>query len=261
VKVRETICKAKVLGKGAIIPYMVFGFPEVRSSLELLFAFQEHGATAVEVGIPFSDPVADGPVIQRAHAKALENGVNPGMILESLKEIHSQMRIPLILMTYYNPVFRMGELEFAKRAKEAGVAGVIIPDLPPEEARSWLSAAEASGLETVFLVAPNTPFERVKSIASVTSGFLYCLSLKGVTGSRIQALEGLKERVKTIRQMVDLPVCVGFGIRNPWEVRALLEVSDGIIVGSSLLEALERGKEAMLELFDQLKAPCQGPLP
>lgn len=260
-KVRETIEKVKVLGQKAIIPYMVFGFPDIRKSIELLFAFQDHGATAVEVGIPFTDPVADGPVIQKAHARALENGVNPGMILESLKEIKGQVKIPLILMTYYNPVFRMGELEFAQRAIKAGVAGVIIPDLPPEEAEGWLEAARSSGLETIFLVAPNTPVERVKRIAGVTSGFLYCLSLKGVTGSRIKALESLRERVKAIRQMVDLPVCVGFGIREPWEVRTLLEVSDGVIIGSSLLEALERGQETMLELFDQLKAPCQGLVP
>lgn len=260
-KVREAIQKVRALGQGAIIPYMVFGFPDVRSSLELLFAFQDHGATAVELGIPFSDPVADGLVIQKAHARALQNGVNPGMILESLKELKDEINLPLILMTYYNPVFRMGELEFAKRAADAGVAGVIIPDLPPEEAGGWLEAARDLGIETIFLVAPNTPFERVKSIAGVTTGFLYCLSLKGVTGSRIRALEDLKERVKTIRQMVDLPVCVGFGIKDPWEVAALLEVSDGVIIGSSLLEALERGKGAALELFDQLKAPCHGLVP
>lgn len=258
--VRETIEGLRVHGQKVLIPYIVGGFPDLEGSMELLLELQEKGANAIEVGIPFSDPMADGPVIQRAHAEALARGVTPGGILEALGEVKGRVKVPLILMTYYNPVFRMGEDTFARRAKEAGVSGVIIPDLPPEEASGWIEASREAGLETIFLVAPNTPPSRVTKIAEVTTGFLYYLSLKGVTGSRIRDLEEVRRRVLEIRGMTDLPVCVGFGIREGWEARALAETADGIIVGSALLHRLQGGgKEEALEFFEGLRAALLPP--
>jgi len=248
----------KVSGKKAIVPYLVAGFPSLQESLQLLLQLQNRGATALEVGIPFSDPVADGPVIQKAHTLALQRGVTPGRILRALKELRSELRIPIILMTYYNPIFRLGEERFAREAKEAGVSGVIVPDLPPEEAHRWIKASRSQDIDTVFLVAPNTPEERVRKIARVTTGFLYYLSLKGVTGSRIRDLQEVRERVEGIKRIVDLPVYVGFGIKEPWEVEEIAKGADGIIVGSSLLYALqEGGSGAMVELFERLHAPLK----
>ena len=257
---RESIEELRAHGQKALIPYIVGGFPDLEGSMELLLELQQRGAAAIEVGIPFSDPMADGPVIQRAHAEALAQGVSPGAILEALREIRERVRIPVILMTYYNPVFRMGEDAFAQKAREAGASGVIIPDLPPEEASGWIEVTRKGGLSTVFLVAPNTPLERVKRIATVTTGFLYYLSLKGVTGSKIKDLEEVRRKVKGIREVANLPICVGFGIREGWEAKVLGEVADGIIVGSSLLYALqEHGREAMMELFEDLKEALSGP--
>lgn len=256
-KVRDRLERTKAMGGKALIPYLVAGFPTLEESMEMLLELGRRGATAVELGIPFSDPMADGPVIQRAHTEALKKGTTPGKVLEALGEIKDRLRAPVILMTYYNPVFRMGEEVFARRAKEAGASGAIIPDLPPEEASGWIEAAWAHDLETVFLVAPNTPLERVRKIAQATTGFLYYLSLKGVTGSVIKDLEGVKARVRKIKALVDMPVCVGFGIKEPSEAEEILEEADGIVVGSSLLRALEEGgPEGMLMLFDLLQRAC-----
>jgi tryptophan synthase alpha chain len=253
-ELRERLSQLKAHGEKAIIPYIVAGFPDVETSLELVLQLQKRGASAIEIGIPFSDPMADGPVIQTAHAVALQRGVTPFLILEAIKERESQWEIPLIIMTYFNPVFRIGERRFAQMVKEAGISGAIIPDLPPEEAGEWIKASKDYHLDTVFLVAPNTPEERIKKIASLTTGFLYYLSLKGVTGSKIKDLEKVKERIRKIKDITSLPVCVGFGIRERWEVRTLLEEADGIIVGSSLLRALmEGGPSQMLELFMELQ--------
>ncbi len=253
-ELKEALLKLKACGQKAIIPYIVAGFPDLETSLDLVLELQKRGASAVEIGIPFSDPMVDGPVIQTAHAEALKNGVTPLSILEAIKERESEWGIPLIVMTYFNPVFRMGERRFAQLLKEAGISGAIIPDLPPEEAGEWLKASNEYEIDVVFLVAPNTPEKRIQKIASLTTGFLYYLSLKGVTGSKIKDLQNVKERVKIIKRMTSLPVCVGFGIKERWEAEVLLEEADGTIVGSSLLKALiEGGPSQMLELFMELK--------
>ena len=259
-RVREALEARASQGDKAVIPYLVAGYPSLEESLDLLIALQEMGATAVEVGIPFSDPMADGPTIQKAHAHALKQGVTPGTILEALGGMKGRLNMPIILMTYYNPVFRMGEEIFARRAREAGVSGVIIPDLPPEEGQKWVAAAQGVGLDTVFLVAPNTPLERIEFIASATTGFLYYLALKGVTGSAIKDAREVAQKVAEVRKIVDIPVCVGFGISTPREVVLLARGADGIIVGSALIRALdEGGKAGLLELFYRLKESLDGP--
>ncbi len=251
--VREVLEGLKARGGKALIPYLVAGYPSLDESMELLLALQDRGAAAVEVGIPFSDPMADGPTIQKAHSLALEGGVTPEALLKALEFLKGDLTLSIILMTYYNPVFRMGEEVFAQRAREAGVAGVIIPDLPPEEGQNWVSVALEVNLDTVFLAAPNTPLERVETIASVTTGFLYYLALKGVTGSAIKDAQEVAQRVARIRDVVDIPVCVGFGISTALEAALLARGCDGVIVGSALLKALdEGGMKGFLGLFGEL---------
>jgi len=260
-KVREALEGIREEGRKGLIPYMVAGYPSLQESMDMIVALQEHGAAAVEVGIPFSDPMADGPTIQKAHAQALERGVTPGSIMEALSQLKDTVDIPLVLMTYYNPVLRMGVENFAQRAKEAGIGGAILPDLPPEEAEGWIRYAREEGLDTVFLVAPNTPLERVKIIARVTSGFLYYLALKGVTGSVIGDMGEIERGLSQVREVTSLPTGVGFGISNPQEAALLAPWCNALIVGSSLLRALDEGGiEGLLELFESLKEGLLTPL-
>jgi tryptophan synthase alpha chain len=242
-------------GKKGLIPYIVGGYPSLEESMNVLLALQEAGATAIEVGIPFSDPMADGPVIQRAHAEALEAGVTPGAILDALRGLGGSLRAPVLFMTYYNPVYRMGVGAFALAAREAGVSGAIIPDLPPEAGGEWINSARREGLDTVFLVAPNTPRSRMREIASVTSGFIYYLSLAGVTGSTISSLEKVREKVALVKEEVGIPVCVGFGVSSSSEAKALADSADGVIVGSALLKIMEKeGSGEMLDFFTLLRS-------
>ena len=253
-KVREALEDLRKEGIKGIIPYIVAGYPSLQESMDMIVSLQKHGAIAVEVGIPFSDPMADGPTIQKAHARALEKGVNTESIMEALSQLKNAVDIPLILMTYYNLVFRMGVKNFAREAKKAGIGGVIIPDLPPEEAKDWIKCAKEEGLDTVFLIAPNTPLERVKIIAQATSGFLYYLTLKGVTGSAIRDIKEVERSLSRVRKVTSLPIGAGFGISNSKEVAMLAPSCDALIVGSSLLRALDKGGEkGLLELFESLK--------
>ena len=253
-KVREALEGMRKEGRKGLIPYMVAGYPSLQESMDMIVTLQEHGAAAVEVGIPFSDPMADGPTIQKAHAQALERGITPESIVEALSQLKDAVDIPLVLMTYYNPVLHMGVKNFAQRAKKAGIGGAIIPDLPPEEAEDWIRCAREEGLDTVFLVAPNTPLKRVKIIAHATSGFLYYLALKGVTGSAIGDIREIERGLSQVRKVTSLPTGVGFGISTSKEVAMLAPSCDALIVGSSLLRALDkRGMEGSLELFESLK--------
>ncbi len=260
-KVRETLESMREEGRKGLIPYMVAGYPSLQESMDIIVTLEEHGAAAVEVGIPFSDPMADGPTIQKAHAQALEKGATPGSIMEALSQLKDTVNIPLILMTYYNPILHMGLKNFAQRAKEAGIGGAIVPDLPPEEAKGWIRYAREEGLDTVFLVAPNTSLERVKTIARVTSGFLYYLALKGVTGSVIGDIGEIERRLSQVKEVTSLPIGVGFGISNPQEATLLAPWCDALIVGSSLLRALDKGgMKGLLGLFESLKEGLLTPL-
>jgi tryptophan synthase alpha chain len=189
----------------------------------------------LEVGIPFSDPLADGPAIQLSSRMALERGTTPEGVLNLISRARKTLQCPLLIMTYWNPVMKMGLEEFAARAKEAGVSGVIVPDLPPEEAEAWVTAAEEYELATVFLVAPTTPPRRLGIILSVCRGFVYYVSLTGVTGLRSEISQELLLSVRGLKAHTDLPVAVGFGISTPEQGRSLVHAADGVIVGSALI--------------------------
>ncbi len=253
-------------GERAVIPYLTAGYPDWDTFLKVLEFLGEEGASMVEVGIPFSDPVADGPVIQRASERALAMGVTPKGILERLKKRcrsksgdEGAPTLPTIAMGYYNPILRYGVDRFAKEASEAGISGIIVPDLPPEEAKELRAAAERAGIATIFLVAPTTPKERIATIAEATTGFLYLVSIKGVTGTRLQGTGPIIERIETIRSVTDLPLCVGFGISDASQARELSRHADGVIVGSALIRAIDKdGEEGARKLIREIAKAVNG---
>ncbi len=233
--------------RAAFIPYVTGGFPDPDTCLALMQALAESGADLIEVGLPFSDPLADGPTIQATSQRALEAGATPRSVLGLVERAAGLLDIPLVLMTYLNPVLAMGYQDFASAAAAAGAAGVIVPDLPPEEADPWRGAARDSGLDTIFLAAPPTPAERLRRILAASSGFVYYVSLTGVTGSGLELDPTLLAAVSAVRRAAQLPVAVGFGVARPEQARALARVADGVIVGS-----------ALMRLMLECRSPAQG---
>lgn len=246
--IEEAFHRAKRQMRCAFIPYLTGGFPDVKTCEEILIALAQNGADLIEVGIPFSDPLADGPTIQWASRQALEAGITPEGVFRIIAGARSFMKKPLIVMTYWNPVLRMGPGEFAARATEAGVAGVIVPDLPPEEANVWVEAAMDKGLETIFLVSPNTPQERLNRILRVCRGFVYYVSLTGVTGSVCDVSPELLEKIMDLKARSHLSVAVGFGISTAEQANVLGRVADGVIVGSALIREIQGHQDARAKL-------------
>jgi tryptophan synthase alpha chain len=207
--------------------------------VDILITLADNGADVIEVGLPFSDPMADGPTIQQSSCTALENGTTPESVFRIIEKAKARASCPFVIMTYYNPALRMGLTEFAKRAKAAGTDGAIVPDLPPEEADEWLDAARGAGLDTIFLVAPTTPPERMAWIASLSRGFLYYVSVTGVTGAAFSVSDELVSGVSTAKSLSKSPVAVGFGISKPADAHALAQVADGVIVGSAFIREIQ----------------------
>jgi tryptophan synthase alpha chain len=230
-------------GRTALITYVMAGYPDLETSRQLVAALAGAGADIVEIGIPFSDPLADGPVIQHAGEVALKQGTTTAKVLELVRQARAEVDVPLVLMTYYNVVLRRGLTVFADQAAAAGADGVIIPDLPPEEGAAWRQAAGAAGLATVFLIAPTSTDRRVKTAARASSGFVYCVSLLGVTGSGAGPAAGLKEFVTRARQMTKKPLAVGFGVSTPAMARAVAGFADGVIIGSAILNLIGEGQK------------------
>lgn len=237
VSIAQAFARAGAEGRAAFIPFMTGGFPDRAAFAEIVLALDEAGADVIELGVPFSDPLADGPVIQAASKQALDQGVTPTEVLALAGELAPKLKAALVVMTYYNPVLRLGLEDFAARAAKAGVAGVIIPDLPPEEAGPWGRAASAQGLDTIFMAAPTTTPERLEVIRGVCSGFLYYVSMTGVTGAGLSVDGELAAGLARTRAGSKLPVAVGFGVAEPAQARALAPLADGVIVGSALVKA------------------------
>jgi tryptophan synthase alpha chain len=237
-------------GGKAFVPYVTGAVPGVDA--DLLRRIEGAGADAVEIGIPFSDPVMDGPVIQQASSRALEAGARPEAILDTIGE--SGIAAPVV-MTYYNPVLAMGEDRFLARAREAGVTGVIVPDLPVDEADGWRERSMAAGVAPVFLAAPGTDAGRLKLVADGSEGFVYCVSTYGVTGER-GSLEGTaREVVETLRPLTTKPLLVGVGISTPEQAKQAGEFADGVVVGSAIVAHLLEGDlDGMVELVVGLRA-------
>lgn len=221
----------------ALIPYLTIGDPTLQASHTIALALAEAGADIIELGVPFSDPVADGPVIQAASQRALAHGVHLSDVLATARAIRDSSRVGLLLFSYYNPILRYGLEPFARDAAAAGCDGVLVTDLIPEEAAEYRSVLHAAGLDTVFLVAPTSPPERLGAIAAASSGFIYAVSRLGVTGSSTTTA-GSRDLIAELRRHTQLPVAVGFGIASAEQVSAVAAYADGAVVGSALVSAI-----------------------
>jgi len=226
-------------GELGLIAYITAGDPSLEASARIVIAAAEAGADIIELGVPFSDPVADGPVIQRASERALRSGTTLAGVLELVRDLRSQTDVPLVLFSYFNPILQMGLQKFAESAASAGADGVLITDLTPEEADEYRATVQAQGLDTIFLAAPTSTDERLARIAKASTGFLYLVSRTGVTGEREALPEGLPALVRRIRNFTFLPIAVGFGISLPSHVSVLGGIADAAVVGSALMAEVE----------------------
>lgn len=230
--------RARREGRGALIIYLTAGDPNLGVTRELVPVLARAGADIIELGMPYSDPLADGPTIQQAGQRALAAGATVERIFQTVREIRRNCQVPMLMMTCFNPVLRHGLENFAAEAAEAGLDGVLVSDLPPEEAGAWTKAAWRHGLDTIFLVAPTTPPARARLIADLTRGFVYAISRPGVTGAREDLPPDLPELIGRLRQATDKPIAVGFGISTPQQVAAVCQIADGAVVGSALVEII-----------------------
>jgi tryptophan synthase alpha chain len=256
-EISKVFQKLKAQGDGALVGYVTGGDPEPRFTPVIAEALVKGGVDIIELGIPFSDPIADGPTIQAASVRALEAGTTPKIVLGMAGEIKRKHTVPVVILTYYNPVFRMGLENFFRLASNCGVDGVVVPDLPVEEADGYREAARACGVDTIFLAAPSTSNERLRRIVGCTSGFLYLVSHFGVTGAR-EALED--STVKLIKRVLPytvgrVPLAVGFGISKPEHARCIIQNgADGVIVGSAFVNIVRRHSGDVGRMLEELEA-------
>jgi len=235
----ETFDRLRAQRRAALMPYLPLGYPTLDLSRQLIRAVAEAGADVIELGVPFSDPLADGPVIQRATHIALQNGMTLAKCFEMARQAREAgVTVPFVLMGYYNPFLRLGLEVCARAAQESGVDGFIVPDLPPEEATALDAACRAYELDLIFLAAPTSTPQRLQKIAEATRGFLYLVSVTGVTGARDRVASDLCEFIRRVRAVTSKPVCVGFGIANAESAQIVAGLADGVIVGSALVSRI-----------------------
>lgn len=235
----EAMAALRSEGRKSFVPYVTSGDPTLARTREVWRALDEAGSDVIEIGIPFSDPMADGPTIQRASFRALLNGTTLSAVLDALAEERAKLAARCVIFSYYNPVLAMGLDTFAERADAAGVDGVLVPDLVPEEAGPLLGAITPRGIDPVFLVAPTTPDERLAYIGKMSPALVYAVSLTGVTGARDQLAPELPEFLARCRGNISAPVVVGFGVSTPDQARAVAQIADGVVVGSALVKIIE----------------------
>jgi len=239
-RIDSTFRRLGLQNKKALIGYITAGFPTKNQFLLIIRSMQKAGLDLIEIGVPFSDPVADGATVQRSSQKALENGVTLDWVLRNVRAVRPSVALPIIFMTYANPVLAMGLKSFFAKAQSAGVDGLIVPDLTPDEGSEFEAEARRHGLDLIYLVTPSTAPDRVRRIARSTQGFLYAVSLNGVTGARSALPANVSHFLGRLKKSVSKPVAVGFGISKPEQVRQIRKNVDGIIVGSALVNQLEK---------------------
>jgi tryptophan synthase alpha chain len=237
----EELRRANELG---LVAYITAGDPSLEATRKIVLAAAVAGADVIELGVPFSDPLADGPVIQRASERALAEGTTLASVLELVRDIRKSSSVPLVVFSYFNPIFQMGLERFAEESQAAGADGLLVTDLPPEDSADYLRAMLARGLDTIFLAAPTTSDARMKRIAEVSSGFLYVISRTGVTGEREALADELPALLRRARRATSLPIAVGFGISLPGHVSLLGGLADAAVVGSALVAEVERAKSS-----------------
>jgi len=226
-------------GRTALIAYVTVGYPTVEATRKVVPLLAESGCDIVELGIPFSDPLADGVTIQRASFAALQNGVTPQLCLDLAGELSRKVSTPLVFMTYFNPVFHYGLKEFCQACAKSGVDGLIIPDLPPEEGTDLETATRTHDLDLIYLLAPTSTEERIRLVAEKSRGFIYLVSVTGVTGARDKLPENLATFAARVKKLASQPLCIGFGISTPEQASQIARIADGVIVGSRIIQLME----------------------
>jgi tryptophan synthase alpha chain len=238
-RIAETFARAAAAGRAALVPYLTAGDPDLATTHDCVLAAVDAGADAIELGVPFSDPMADGPVIQRSSARALAAGTSLRRVLELVGELRQRSDVPIVLFGYYNPFMQYGLTSLARDAKAAGADGFLCVDAPPEESGELRAAAEVNDLDVIALLAPTTPVARVRTIARTARGFLYFVSVLGVTGARDQLPAELPEMVARVRRVTTLPIGVGFGVQTPAQAGWVASFADAVIVGSAIVRQIE----------------------
>lgn len=226
----------------ALIPYITVGYPSVETTLKVVPLLANSACDIIELGIPFSDPLADGATIQRASYEALTQGVTSEVCFEVAQELRRQVEIPLVFMTYYNPVLKFGLEQFCSKCAGVGIDGLIIPDLPPEEGEELEQSTRRHGVDLIYLLSPASTEERIQLVASRSSGFIYLVSLTGVTGARDKLPQELESFVAMVRERTEKPLCIGFGVSTPEQARRIAKIADGVIVGSRIIQLLDEDK-------------------
>ncbi len=251
--IQKTFKKLQGEGKKAFIPYIMAGDPDIEGTRDIVRLFEECGADIVELGVPFSDPLADGPTIQRASERALKKGVTLRSVIEHVKRFSQEIKIPVVLMTYYNPVFKYGIDLFISDAREAGIDGVIIPDLPPDEAAEFTRLSKKARLNTIFLLAPTSTEDRIKKVARASTGFIYYVSITGITGAALLLDGSMEGLISNIKKHTEKPIAVGFGVSTPEEASAVARISDGVIVGSAIVKRLHNAPDELKQYLTSLR--------
>jgi tryptophan synthase alpha chain len=242
-------------GRKAFVGFVTAGDPSLDRTVEIALSLEQGGADVLELGVPFSDPVADGPVIQRAGERALARGTTLAGVFDVARRIRKRSELPLLLFTYFNPVLRYGLARVADEARAIGIDGVLVTDLPPEEADEWLGIAREAQLDTIFLAAPTSPDERLRRVADASRGFVYAISRTGVTGERQALSEDAAPLLARLKALTQEPVALGFGISTPEQYAAAAAVADGVVVGSALVRFLEQQPDGdIAELVRWLKS-------
>ena len=239
----QTIFKNKT---EKVIPFLTAGYPDKGDTVNIVLAAEKSGAAMVELGMPFSDPLADGPLIQKSSQIAIENGVTINWILETVSDIRKQSEIPIVLMGYINPIFKFGLTNFLGICSKVGVDGLIIPDLPPEEADDFLKLSKTNAISPILLVAPNTPEDRIQSISKLAGDLIYCVAILGITGSRLSVDAQLKSYLDRVEKNSDCPFIVGFGIERRDDVIAINEMAHGAVIGSAIIKEISKSDDPIL---------------
>ena len=239
-RITQRFKELKKKNKKALLVFITAGYPSLKVTESLILEFERQGVDIVELGVPFSDPLADGPLIQESSQYALKKDVNLPQILSLVNSVRKRSNLPICLMTYYNPVYCFGEKNFVKKAVQAGVDGVIIPDLPPEEGRNFSKLANKVNLSNIFFLAPTSNLKRIKYISNISRGFIYYVSLTGVTGPRHKLSPDLISNLRRIKKYTTKPVCVGFGISNLRQIKQIYKLADGAIVGSAVVRNIKK---------------------
>lgn len=237
-RIEDKLFELKAQNKKALVAFITAGDPSLAETEKLILTLEKAGVDIIELGVPFSDPMADGPVIQLSSERALSHGVDLAKIFDMVKRVRVKTQIPILLMGYLNPIFTMGYKKFADVAAKSGVDAVLIVDMPPEESGECQEFFNKKELNQIFLLAPTSDEDRIRKVAKVASGFIYYVSLTGVTGAQLKGTDEVKEQIYKIRQWTDTPIIVGFGISKPEQVKLLSQKADGVVVGSALVKLI-----------------------